>query len=340
MKTHSTSETSRGLIRTAVLLMITALAFSMSTAFGATTAWQVGTDTWFYGPNWTNGEPDSTTDAFINNGGTAQITLDFGQAVAHSLTLGLNADQWGTVEVSAPNGGLTVGQAIFVGYRGKGTLVITDGDSVMSASASIASLTNTLLPPSQGSVTLNGGGLWTLGGRFDVGGYNDTPGGVALLNVTNGSTVSAGSVRVYSSGTLTGDGTLSTSSGTTIGGTIEPSGTAPNNDTLTISSGDLIFCSSSGCSPLMESNVVPAGADNVNVSHGSASLSGKLSVSMCMTCTFTPGTTYTLLHAAGGLNGTTFSSQSITYPTGQNFTPVIQYDYNNNNVNLYLQPNT
>jgi hypothetical protein len=90
----------------------------------------------------------------------------------------------------------------------------------------------------------------------------------------------------------------------------------------------------------MQTKVTPTSADNVYISVGGASLSGKISVSMCMTCTFTPGTTYTLLHAEGGLGSTTFSSQSITFPTGQNFTPVIQYPTNGKDVNLYLQPNT
>lgn len=222
------------------------------------------------------------TDAQINNGGTAQITLDAGQAVALSLTLGLNPDQWGTVEVSAPHGGLTVGQAIFIGYRGKGNLVITDGDSVMSASASIASLTNELLPPAQGSATLNGGGLWTLSGRFDVSGYNDTPGGVALLNVTNGSTVSAGTVRVYNSGTLTGNGTVSRADGMTIDGTLAPSGT------LTIG-GDLSF----GANANLRCNVSSTGVDKAEVS-GAATLAGKLSVTLNG---FFTGD-FTLLHAS------------------------------------------
>ena len=55
-----------------------------------------------------------------------------------------------------------------------------------------------------------------------------------------------------------------------------------------------------------------------------------------MTGTFTPGTTYTLLHADGGLTNT-FSSVSIRYPTNQCFTPVVTYDANN--VYLYLQAN-
>jgi hypothetical protein len=55
-----------------------------------------------------------------------------------------------------------------------------------------------------------------------------------------------------------------------------------------------------------------------------------------MTGTFTPGTRFTLLHAAGGLGTTQFSSQSIQYPTGQGFTPKITYDAND--VYLCLVP--
>jgi hypothetical protein len=136
---------------------------------------------------------------------------------------------------------------------------------------------------------------------------------------------------VWKSGTVTGNGTVSTTNGpTTIEGTLEPS-----SGTLTIG-GNLTFITSGSNSPLMLSNVVPASADNVYVSGGAASLTGRLKVRM--TGTFTAGMTYTLLHCDGALTGS-FSSVSINYPTNQCFTPVITYDYVGNNVYLYLQAN-
>jgi hypothetical protein len=194
---------------------------------------------------------------------------------------------------------------------------------------------------------------WTVSDELDIGGLTNASGGTGLLSVTNSGTVAVtstpGKVEVYGSGTLsvtnsgtvsaasvdvggtlTGNGMVSTTNGTSIEGTIEPSGTPPN-DTLTISSGDLTF---NGNAALMLSNVVPAGADNVNVSNGAASLTGHLKVTM--TGTFTPGTTYTLLYARGGRNGT-FLFVSINYPTNQCFTPVITYD--TNHVYLYLEAN-
>jgi len=159
-----------------------------------------------------------------------------------------------------------------------------------------------------------------LSGALDVG-----AGGTALLTITDGGSVTAASVHLYPSGTLTGNSTVTTTGGTTVEGTLEPS-----SGRLTIG-GSLSF---SGTSSLMQCNVVPGGADNVSVA-GTASLTGKLKVTM--TGSFTPGTTYTLLHSQGPLSNQ-FSSYSINYPTNQCFTPVITYDYVANNVNLYLQP--
>src|ERR1700693_1276535 len=50
-----------------------------------TTTWTGSTGDWFTDGNWDNPVPCSTTDAYINNGGGAQINA---YAVAHSLTLG------------------------------------------------------------------------------------------------------------------------------------------------------------------------------------------------------------------------------------------------------------
>lgn len=332
MKTKFTSQTARTLTRNTILLALIGLAFSASSVVAATTIWTLnGTGSWFTSSNWDHGEPDPLTDAQINNGGTARIIIDVPQAVALSLTLGLNANQSGTVEVSAPHGGLSVGQAIFVGYRGKGTLAITDGDSVMSATASIASLTNQLLPPSNGSATLNGGGLWTVSGRFDVGGYNNISGGVALLSVTNGSTVSAGSVRVYNSGTLTGNGTVTTTSGTIIDGTVSPNGgggTLNLGGALQLNSGATTQCKVTPQDP----STVPQLSVSAQVSLG-----GRLSVTMTGDFSSAP-TRFTLLYADSfDVNHPTFNSQSITYPTGQGcWVPQITYDYTGGHIHVYL----
>jgi hypothetical protein len=111
-------------------------------------------------------------------------------------------------------------------------------------------------------------------------------------------------------------------------------GTIAPNWTLTIN-GNLSFSSTTAT---MQCNVTPGDLGSVDAEvSGTATLAGIVSVTM--TGTFTPGTRFTLLHTSGGrYQDSKFSSQSINYPTGQGFTPVITYD--TNHVYLCLVPNT
>jgi T5SS/PEP-CTERM-associated repeat protein len=339
MKTKFTSETDRKLTRQVILLTIAALAVSTSTGSRAEelcncqTTWIGSTGDWFTQSNWSSTLPDCGGGSCIIggatqgeiNGGTAQISSTTQTAYACALTLGVNTNDSGRVSVN--HGTLTMCGEIFVGSNGRGGLTITNGGVVnmASAGASIASFAG-----SHGSVTVDGvnqdGTKSQLAGSGPIylGGTIDGPGGDGLLTVTNSATVTATNIHVYPSGTLTGNSTVTvtTTSGTTVEGTLEPS-----SGRLTIG-GNLTFF---GTAPVMQSNVVPASADNVYVSSGAATLTGKLKVRM--TGTFTPGTTYTLLHCDSPRNGT-FSSVSITYPTDQCFTPVITYDANNVYLNL------
>ena len=61
----------------------------------------------------------------------------------------------------------------------------------------------------------------------------------------------------------------------------------------------------------MQCSVTPQNLNHVDVSaSGTAGLDGRVSVTM--TGTFTPGTTFTLLNAGGGVFGT-FRSESINF---------------------------
>ena len=320
MKKERVSQAAQKPGKNVVLLIVSALALCASPAIALAdsctppTYWNVVSGNWFDPMNWTAGVPNHITSAQINNRGTATIGST-GTAESCDLTLGGAATESGTLVVD--HGVLNISFDAAVGGYGNGVLSITNGGTVTAALAAIAAVAG-----SKGAVTVAGtNSKWTLDGELDVG-----TGGTGLLTVTNGGTVTAASVHVYPSGTLTGNSTVTTTSGTTtIEGTLEPS-----SGRLTISS-DLTFAN---IAALMQCNVVPASADNVYVSNGAASLTGKVKVRM--TGTFTPGTTYTLLHADNGLNNTQFSSVSINYPTCQCFTPVIQYDVNN--VKLYLDP--
>jgi hypothetical protein len=210
-----------------------------------------------------------------------------------------------------------------VAEYGKGTLTITNGGRVTATLAEIATAQG-----SNGTVSVSGG-TFTIreGGALDVGGLG-APGGIGLLSITNGRTVSAGSIYVYKSGTLTGNGTFNvTNGGTTLEGTLAPSG-----GTLSLGSDMTLSLSAA-----TECNVTPQDVGTtpqINVS-GTASLNGRLSVTM--TGTFTCGTTrYTLLHSQGTLSGTFVNGVSIKYPTDQGFVPHITYDYDNGHIYLDL----
>jgi T5SS/PEP-CTERM-associated repeat protein len=313
----------RKLSSNSILLTVAALALCALPAVALaadcipTTNWTGASGSWFVEGNWSSGVPNSGKSAYINNAGTADINTT--GAAACNLTLGYDAVQSGKVSVAG--GRLAVTNEVEVGAFGKGTLIVTNGGTVSAGLLTIAALLGT--SDSVGTVTVDGG-TFIINTRADVGGDNGTPGGIGLMTVKNSGSVTAGNLRVYSSGTLTGNGTVSTTSGTTIDGTLKP------NATLTIS-GNLTF---TGTAATMQSNVVPTGADNVQVS-ATASLNGRLAVTM--TGTFTPGTQFTFLHASGGLSGA-FSSVSINYPTNQCFSPQINYDYVGNHVYLYLAP--
>jgi hypothetical protein len=323
MKTKHASpiaRTSSG--KNAILLTITALALSMSAAFGATTRWTDDVDIWHNSADWDYGEPNPTTAAEINNGGTARIITDFPMANALSLTLGLNTGQSGNVVVSAAFGDLDVGEAIFVGKGGAGNLTITQG-IVNSASASIASLAGELWV-SNGSAKVDGGGShWIISGEADVGGTASAPGGTGLLTVINSGTVTAANVHVWNSGTLTGNGSVSTTNGTTVDGTLAPNG---GGTTFTFD-GDLVLTSGT-THATTQCNITPqdpSTTPQVSVSQ-QVSLGGLLLVTMSGDFSSAP-TRFTLLSANSVAVGhPTFDFKSITYPTGQCWHPVITYD--------------
>jgi T5SS/PEP-CTERM-associated repeat protein len=320
--------------KNAILLAVAALAFSTSSAFAQAqctfnTTWTDHTGGWYTAANWSGGVPTSSLNAFINNGGTAQVNSSLATANACSLTLGSNAADSGTVLVNT-NATLAVVNSAVVGSKGNGTVTLTGAGAVSSAGLSIAQPSG-----SSGTVTVDGSSHWTVSGAADVGGGTQlATGGNGLLQVTNGGNVSAGSVHVGMSGKLGGEGTIQTTNGTTMDGTLSPHKTLSFTSTGAGSGANLNM----GLYATTQCNVIQSDlaieVDNVDVVQGNASLNGTLSVTM--TGVFQAPAQYILLHAGGGLNNTTFSNVSITYPH-QGWTPQITYD--STHVYLKLNPN-
>jgi hypothetical protein len=343
-----------------LICLFTVLAFALyiSPARATSTDWiNAASGDWFSDANWDNHVPTNSTDAFVYNGGTAQVNSSGGQA--QSLTVGPNQGDSGTVTVDGTDfgtltlpDGCTDNNGIFpgllsIGYSGAGTLTITNDGKVYSLWGYIAATANNTLPTSSGSVTVDGtGSTWTIrtscgsAARLFIGGSlsgnGDDPGGIALLTVTNGGLVDVynpanqTSVKVGPSGTLTGNGTITThgvdptkalSYVTAIQGTIAPTGTLNITQDLAFASYGTMLC-----------NVTQGNADMVHVGD-IAYLNGRLSV--IMTGTFNNSITqYQLLKAINGLNNSTFASVSIQYPPNPNFRAKITYDTTHVYLNL------
>lgn len=361
MKNKSTS-------RSVLICLFTVLAFAIysSPAWANSTTWTyVGTSDWFTDANWSTHVPTFSTDASIDNGGTAQINHQANNtnAAAKSLILGTNQGNSGSVTIDGTNFGALVVQSecngqnpgdVYVGKQGSGKVSVTNGGFIVSSYGYIAAETSPTGGASNGSVTISGqNSYWAVTGATCTGdaelfvGCTATTdaGGTALLNVQDPADVEVENsnadhedVKVGLSGTLTGNGFLVMGGPTSLSVTASVLGTLAPAGTLTIV-GNLALDRRA----TTQCNVTPQASDNVQVSEqcagqpdgqcGHTALDGRLSVIMTGDFSSAP-TRFLLLHADAGLNQTVFFSQSIKYPTGQGWTPQITYDYTGGNVYL------
>jgi T5SS/PEP-CTERM-associated repeat protein len=270
------------------------------------------------GSTWTNMGPLA-----VSAGGDGTLNIMDGGAVSNSYgVLGSSISGGsGTVAVDGLGSTWTNNAELFVGAPdGVGMLVITGGSEVSDTNGFIAFGDEN--NHSTGSVDIDGAAsTWTNSGNLYIGGSESGAGGNGVLHVNDGGTVSAASVTVWDSGTLSGNGSVQATNGTTIEGTLAPEQTLSIAGNVTLSN---------TASTL--STVTPDDADNVVVG-GTANLDGDLEVTLTGG-PFTVGTQYTLLQANSGLNGSTFSDVSINSPPGIN--PEITYD--TDHVYLVIEP--
>ncbi|MCX5653804.1 MAG: PEP-CTERM sorting domain-containing protein [Planctomycetota bacterium] len=125
-------------------------------AHAGDTHWNAGTGNWSNGSNWSDGEPTSVDGAYINNGGTAQITAP-NKEVCSGLYLGEGSTDSGTVDMTGGTLSLPVNSNIFVGVNGHGTLNITEGGAISNYAGLIGCEYG-----SKGKVTVDGSGsIWS-----------------------------------------------------------------------------------------------------------------------------------------------------------------------------------
>jgi autotransporter-associated beta strand protein len=223
----------------------------------------------------------------------------------------------GTLAVSTDNnlgssaGGLAFGGGtlqFLSGFTSNRAITLNAGGGTFDTNGNNSTLGGTISGP--GSLTKIGGGTLTLSGNSSYSGATAVNAGT--LTVTG--SIANSAVTVGSGATLAGIGTVGA---TTIlsGGAFAP-GNSPG--TMTIA-GNLAF--QSGALYVVQVN--PATASSANVTAGgSAALAGTVNAA------FASGSyvsrTYTILSAAGGLNGTTFNTLTTSnLPAG--FTASLSY---------------
>ena len=305
------------------LLTLMVLAVCASSAWADCNTWTGGghNSDWFTAANWSAGLPTLATDVCINGG--AKVVINQSGAFAKSLTLGDNFGDSGavTVDGTGTNGGtLTTAAggsdqglapiqgAIYVGNRGKGTLNIIHGGTVVSGYGYIAALAGQLAV-SNGTVSVDGASSsWTVSSSsneaLSVGGIGGTNGGTGLLSITNGGLVTVNhnngvpyAARVLTSGTLTGNSTIALTGPNYYAASLVINGTIAPTRELTID-GPLFFTpGGSAVCDVMSSD--DPNQEHFNVEE-QAALSGRLTVTM--TGTFTPGTQFLLLHSDEGID--------------------------------------
>lgn len=187
---------------------ITAFPFLMTFSFftipawALDTSWTAGTENFLTGSNWDNGVPTVNDNIFIDNSGTANLT------------------------------GIGSGDNLYVGDNANGSLVISDGGALTTASTSEIGV----FSGSNGSVTVTGSGSSLINGNSltvgDAGngtliisnggkvtntsGYiGSSSGGVGTLTVTGSGSrwENNGLIVVGATGNSTGSGTLIISNG-------------------------------------------------------------------------------------------------------------------------------
>jgi T5SS/PEP-CTERM-associated repeat protein len=300
------------------------------------------------GSIWTNFGPGGNLLVGVGGtGSTGKLIIADGGAVDNVVGgVGTGSGSQGTVTVTGAGSTWTNSSFLVVGdLLGTGTLTIADGGTVSASTVTLAGgvgSTGTLnigaapgsAPVAPGTLSTPtvqfGDGTGTLNFNHTATNYVFAPaiGGTGSVNVLSGTTILT-AANTYTGpttvdgGALVVDGSIATSVLTSVnaGGTLAGTGTVGNTQinnggtlapgasigTLTIQ-GNLVMASAAAY--LIE--VSPTNADRTNVT-GTATLGGTVQAVLAPG-SYTLGQSYTILSAAGGLGGSTFSGVSASAP--------------------------
>jgi autotransporter-associated beta strand protein len=255
---------------------------------------------------------NSYTGATIISAGNGRVKASVNGAIPITSALTVNAGGGIVFGQSSTIGSLAGGGNVFVGTLALGTLT-TGGDNTSTTFSGI--LQNGFF--ATGALTKTGSGTMTLTGTNTYTGPTTVAGGTLVVN---GSIASSSLTTVNAGATLGGTGMVRA---TTVNGTIAP-GPVGGIGTLNVKG-----AYTQNASSTFQVNTAGAASNHLQIT-GTATLGG----TVVANGTGTPGTTFTILTASGGLGGTTFAGVTDNIP----FTAA-QLTYDPNDVFLVLTAN-
>lgn len=266
------------------------------------------------------GGVDVTNNAGTISGGLFGIAVDATSAGSTVFNAGTISGGTAAIRFGGTGNTLTLAPTSVI----TGNVLGTGADTFQLGGSGSGTFDVSAVAPAgqyQGFGTFNkiGDSNWTLTGTSSFVGPVNVNGGTLSVN---GNIASAGNLTVNAGGTLGGTGVVGNT-------TVNGGALAPGNSigTLTVK-GNLVF--TTAASYMVE--VSPAAADRTNVS-GSATLAGAT-----VRAAFAPGAyvakQYTILNAAGGINGSFGSLVNSGLPVG--FVASLSYDPANVYLNLTL----
>jgi subtilase-type serine protease len=298
---------------------------------------------------------------FVGLGGTGSLSVLDGASVRSLDTIDIGGGAGlpeqniaggsgtGNLDVSGTGSVLAAGSQLNIGNRGSGMLTIDNGGTVSSPVIRIASesgSTGTLNVMGSGALQADTITFGAGNGTFNLDpatNYNLTASmsGTGAFNVLSGKVIQTADSSAFTGTTNLAGGDLIVNG--TLGGTINVEDTgllggtgtvgstsindggrlAPGNSIGTLHvDGNLVFYQGS----TYQVEVDPAGATDTTLVSGTATLTGGHVDVIASTGSWRNGTIYTILTAAGGLNGTEFVDVSSNL---QFLTPALSYDANN-----------
>ena len=289
------------------------------TASGTVTVMGEGT---FFGSRWFNNDY-----LYVGYLGTGVLNVSGGGHVRSTDgIIGFTPDSSGSVTVTGQGSlaaSLWESDNIYVGYGGEGDMLVSAGGSVVTSLSSFIGYQQ----GSVGNVTVTGvDSLWQTTGGLYIGGDTDGAGGTGLLNIGPGGTVEADPVQIWSTGTLSGNGTLVSGSVSNYG-TIKPGGYI---ETLTIE-GNLTMWPGS----TYEVDIDNSGNSDLLSITGDLSIDGG-TVKAVSTETVTGTKQYTIINA-GSITGAFDAEDTAMVDSTILLSDDVIFDYGTDSVLLQIQ---